>query len=501
MASEICPPAGVIDIGSNTARLVVYNWRSPYDLLPIAEVKTVLRLDRELGEERRMSRQASDRMEETLVDYLSVVRGTGARHTIAVATAAVRDAVNGREIADELSRSLGITIRVLTGQEEASLAFAGSVYALPVTDGMLCDVGGGSMEVSQFKDRKLERWWSMPLGGLRLADRFLKSDPPSSGEVERLVEHLLETFESAELPAMGLAGGWLICTGGSVRNMAKIDRRGRSTRINRLHGYEIKAKKVSELTRQLCVSPSGERRHIKGLNPERTDSIAGGALAIRTLVDYLGASGVTVSGRGLREGLLLEYFGAEVPSIPHIRNESITSFAARFTTWNETRAKRRHDICTALARALDIAGGSEMVDLVGYAALLLDSGSSIDFYNRCDHAATLIEEGDLSGFTHREIALMAAISRGRDKSSVNGTMHYPLEEGDAQLVRQAGTVLAIGDEVEMRTPDGQSEEPGIRITGQKLIVSGADLGAWKAGPLANRVREEFGRELVIKAPA
>jgi exopolyphosphatase/guanosine-5'-triphosphate,3'-diphosphate pyrophosphatase len=491
----------VIDIGSNTARLVVYDWRSPYDLLPIAEVKTVLRLDRELGEDRAMSRPAVERMEEALADYLSVARGTGAHHTIAVATAAVRDAVNGREIAAELSHRLGITLRVLTGQEEASLAFAGSVYALPVTDGMLCDVGGGSMEASEFEDRKLKRSWSMPLGGLRLADRFLKSDPPSPGEIEKLVEHVLDTFDSAKLPAMALAGQWLVCTGGSVRNMAKIDRRGRSTRINRLHGYDIKAKKVRELTRQLCASPSDERRHIKGLNPERTDSIAGGALAIHTLVDYLGANGVMVSGRGLREGLLLEYFGAEVPSIQRVRNESITSLAARFSTWDAGRAKRRQEIATSLARALDVAGGDKTVELVGHTAVLLDSGSSIDFYNRCDHAATLIEEGDLSGFTHREIALMAAISRGRDKSGVDVTEYHPLDRDDAATVEQAGTVLAIADEVEMRMAGSPGGGPAIRVTEQKLVLGGADLGAWKPGVIADRVRAAFERELAVKAPA
>src|SRR5207247_1382702 len=136
--------------------------------------------------------------------------------------------------------------------------FLGAVRGLPVERGVLFDLGGGSMQVSHFRHRRLARSVSLPLGSLRLSDAFLRSDPPTAREVRRLREHAREALERAGVEPLE-KGEELVGTGGTLRNLAKIDRRSRADYpISRLHGYELGRRRVKEITGLLA-----ERRQKK----------------------------------------------------------------------------------------------------------------------------------------------------------------------------------------------------------------------------------------------
>ncbi len=104
---------------------------------------------------------------------------------IAVATSAVRDAADGHELV-ERAHHLGVPLQTIDGDHEAMLGFYGAVHDLPVTSGFTFDVGGGSAEITAFRDRRLVRSWSVPMGSLRMSDRYLASDPPTDGELRSL---------------------------------------------------------------------------------------------------------------------------------------------------------------------------------------------------------------------------------------------------------------------------------------------------------------------------
>src|SRR5204862_7745205 len=113
-----------------------------------------------------------------------------------------------------------------------------------VENGWVLDVGGGSLEILRFRDRESIGSWTLPLGGLRLSDRFLKSDPPTREEVGRLRDHVTRTLVAAGIEP--LAGGErVVGTGGTIRNLAKMDRRKRPYPIPRLHGYVLTTKRLS----------------------------------------------------------------------------------------------------------------------------------------------------------------------------------------------------------------------------------------------------------------
>src|SRR4029077_9732140 len=129
-----------------------------------------------------------------LHDFIAIAAGSGAARTIALATAAVREAANGPQFVARLRQQTGLDIRIIDGDEEARLAFSGAVNGLPIEHGLLLDVGGGSLEGAHFRNRKPQQEWTLPLGSLRLTDRFLKADPAKPGEVTALVEHVATTL-------------------------------------------------------------------------------------------------------------------------------------------------------------------------------------------------------------------------------------------------------------------------------------------------------------------
>src|SRR5207244_12178943 len=148
----------------------------------------------------------------------------GPERTIAVATAAVREASNGDELIDAARQQLGLEVDIADGVDEAQFGFLGAVHGLPIEHGIVLDVGGGSLQLVHFRNRRLERSWSLKLGALRLSDQFLKSDPPSRGEMRSLKQHVYETLEKSGVRPLQ-PDERLVGTGGTVRNLAKIDRR------------------------------------------------------------------------------------------------------------------------------------------------------------------------------------------------------------------------------------------------------------------------------------
>src|SRR5207302_9664325 len=123
--------------------------------------------------EGELSPETMDRTLRILHGFLAVAETSGAERTVAVATAAVREAANGDELIQRTRRELGIPVDIADGDEEARFGFLGAVHGLPVQDGIVLDVGGGSLQLIHFRERRLERSWSLPLGALRLSDRFL----------------------------------------------------------------------------------------------------------------------------------------------------------------------------------------------------------------------------------------------------------------------------------------------------------------------------------------
>jgi exopolyphosphatase/guanosine-5'-triphosphate,3'-diphosphate pyrophosphatase len=462
----------------------------------LGEARTPLRLASDLAATCTLGPAAFERTAECLEDFLAQARSGGAARMVAVATAAVRDATNGEEFIERVRRRTKIDIEVIDGDREAALAFMGAVHSLPVESGMLLDVGGGSIELSRFKDRAMQKAWTLPLGSLLLTDRFLAEDPPARGERRRLIEHISETLEEATVPSLP-RGGRLVGTGGTIRNLAKMDRRERSYPLTRLHGYILSIGRIEELATLLSSRPLAKRTQLSGLNPDRADSIVGGAIVVRTIMDAIGADEVTVSGKGLREGLAMEALGNEMPSPDVVRHASLESLAGRFGSWDRGRAERRSALATELFETVAPDREPDAAEMLRHAATIIDVGATIDAYNRHEHAASTILTGDLSGYSHPQLALIAAILRRADKEDA-GLKPYRslLRSYDPATLTRAAVSLAVADEIDLRLPAGTSVS--LRTTKSTISAVGPlTPGRWSE-LLSSRARVVLGRGFAVK---
>jgi len=490
-------PIAVIDIGSNSCRIVVLR-ASGGHLEILVDSRAPLRLERDLQADGALSPHALDRTAAVMRDFGAIARSAGAARTIAVATSAVREATNGEEVVETVRRASGLDLEVITGDEEARYAFLGSIHGLEADSGLVADVGGGSLELSRFSGRRLERAWTLPLGALRVSDRFLQDDPPAGSDLELLRAYAAGSLEQAGIPALG-SKEVMVGTGGTIRNLAKLDHRSRSYPIRRLHGYVLPRKRIQELEEVMAGRRSTRRAAMAGLNKDRADSIVGGAVTLLVLMEAAGADQVIVSGQGLREGVAFHAIGEEPPPVAEVRASSLRAVASRFSTWDERRAARRAEIASGLLAAVEPDATGAARERIRHAATILDAGTSVDYYQRHRHAAQIVTEADLEGFSHRKLAMLAAVIRSAGDDGVSWREYRPLLSSDDRtpVARQA-TILAVADEIEHRLePDAPAT--GLREDRRKTVVLWAPVfDPLKRESLARRFARVFGKRLEIR---
>lgn len=487
----------VIDIGSNSGRVVVYQPERAGRFRILAGTRAALRLVREVDGTHGLTAEAIERTLEALSDFKAIFVGAGAGRIVAVATAAVRDAQNAPELLLRIREALGVDVRIISGEEEAWYGFLGAVHGLPVEHGVLFDLGGGSMQVSHFQDRTLVRSVSLPLGSLRLSDAFLHSDPPKTSEVKKLQAHVRETLDRAAVGPL-LTGEALVGTGGTVRNLAKVDRLARDYPLTRLHGYVISRGHVNDLAALLASRKLKQRREIPGLNDDRGDSIVGGALAVETLIELIEAREVIVSGQGVREGLVLGGHEKALPPPAAVREASVAALASRFVVWNKSTADRRVAVADLLHKTLEPGAPAELREALRHAARLLDIGRSVDFFDRHEHAADMAIETDLAGFSHRDLALVSSVLRhAGDEDTPEKKLSPLVTADDIPAIERAAVLLRVADDIEERCPPGIPLTLECRRGPREVAVSVPQLVAWRPRKIAARFERAFGLALAV----
>ena len=492
-------PVAVIDIGSNSGRVVVYRRDEAGMLRILSTTRAALRLVSDVDSAHALGPEAVERALLALRDFNAVARGAGARRIFAVATAAMRDAANGRELIERVRRETGIEIEIIDGEREALYGLRGGISGLPVENGLFFDVGGGSMQVTRFRARRLVQAWSFPLGSLRLSGRFLASDPPTRGEIRALRDHVKDVLFAIGPQLLG-SGEALVGTGGTLRNLAKIDRRQREYPITRVHGYALERPRLAEVVSLLATRKVKRRDEISGLSGERGDSIVGGGLAIEVLAAEVGAPEVLVSGQGVREGLVQSLFDPEAPSVQSVRDASLRSLTSRFAGWDERTARVRAQVAAVLGNALGVRADREVGAALGRAAQVMDIGRSVDFFDRHEHAARIVLATEVFGFSHREIALTAAVIAAAGDENEAGKALAPLvQKDDRAQVESAGVILTLADDIVERCPPEATVTVDATTGPAGFVVTVPALGNWRPRKVGARFERVLGMPLTVRA--
>jgi len=487
-------PVAVIDMGSNSGRVVVYQLDSAGCLRVLAGTRAALRLVHDVDEKHRLDEDSMARVMVALRDFVAIARGAEAGRIAAVATAAIREAENGELFIERIRRELDIDVEIIDGEREAYLGCLGALRGLPVDNGLVFDLGGGSMQVTRVRQRQVGRSTSLSIGALRLSETFLGGDPPRRGDIRRLREHVADELAGARLARLR-RGERLVGTGGTLRNLAKIDQRARDYPISRVHGYPLDAERLRAIARKLASLPLARRDSIPGLSADRADSIVGGALAIEVLCDTVGATEVLVSGEGVREGLAHDLFGVELPDVAGVRESSVASLTGRFEGWTAELAERRRSVAASLLRGLERKPDPATAGALDLAARILDIGRSIDFFDRYAHAADIVLAADLDGYLHPELAMTAAVLRGARDRRLDLAPFAPLGV-EREPVHRGGVLLALADDIVERCPGSGPIGVEVAVRGTvRVRVTG--LAGWRPRTIATRFERTFGKPLEV----
>jgi exopolyphosphatase/guanosine-5'-triphosphate,3'-diphosphate pyrophosphatase len=505
---------GIIDLGSNSARLMVVNFKPGYAYRITDELSRRVRLSEGAAAGGQIRPAAAVRAVETVRMFKAFCDAHSIKHLVPVATAAVRDAQNQREFLAEIRTATGVRFRVLSGEEEAYYGALGVVNGLGLRNGFVMDLGGGSAEVSQVAAGKFRRGRTTPLGSVRLTEMFFDgAERVKGGDVNRLEQYAAAGFEAIQWMDLDQVrgDGQFVGVGGTVRALARIDRELRAYPFELVNGYQLELKRLDALIERLVDLPVSERaRQLPGLQADRADIILAGALVWRAALRRAGARSVLVCGHGLREGLFFREFlaPADPPVLPTLRQFSVLNLG-RLYNYDAVHADHVTRLSLSLFDQLaDRHGyGASERDCLWAAAQLHDIGTVVDYYDHHKHSAYIILSAGLPGYSHRETTLIALLCLyHRKMPPALEDLSILSEPDDFQRVGRLASLLRLAEYLDRSRTQVVSRlrlrfdgDQNVRLLARARPGADTRVEIWEAQRNADLFEEAFGCKLEIKA--
>ncbi len=449
------PRLAAIDIGTNSIRLAVVEVDADGSYRLLDEDREMTRLGRGLYSSGHLGEGPMEQSLQALGKMKAIADGFGVAELRAIATSAVREASNGRDFVREAWRRHRLRIEVVPAEEEARLAFRSVTRHYDLDDRLtaIVDIGGGSAEVVLAAGGLVEQVVSLPLGAVRLTERFGKSDPLRPKHWKALRRAIDQAIKDA-IGKPPFAAPLMIGSGGTFTNLAEMAQAERDGKVTNARDYALSRAEVKRTLDRLRETPLDARRRIPGLNPARADIILAGVAVVSRLTKWLGTQRVMVNDRGVRDGVLLsmidERGGTPAPAkdLQPDRLEAVRRFARK------CRSNERHceHVAALAAEMFDALRDAYALppngrDILRAAALLHDIGYLINHEEHHKHAYHLIMHADLRGFSKREVELIANVARYH-RRAVPKKAHANfagLEKGERRLVRRLAGILRVAD--------------------------------------------------------
>lgn len=292
-----------LDLGSNTSLLLVAEVEGGVLKRVLHDETIITRMGQGVHANRRFHPEALARLDECFANYAQTIAKFQCQHTVAVATSAARDVSNGEELI-KLGKKHNIPIHIISGEKEAALTFKGALCDRAHTEGMaVIDVGGGSTEIISQANGSA-KGTSVDVGSVRLTELFVAHDPVTSDEMKKVSEYAAQAFARAPLPRTNFKE--VVAVAGTPTTLAALDQET-DFREDLVHGYKMSLAKIEQWIEKLSRLTVSERQGLKGMQPKRADVIVTGSMILATAIRALEKKEVTVSTRGVRYGVALEW--------------------------------------------------------------------------------------------------------------------------------------------------------------------------------------------------
>ena len=430
---------GVVDVGSNSVRLVVFDGaaRSPAYFY---NEKVMAGLGAEMASTGRLNPTGVERAFAALSRFAALAKGMDIEPLTCVATAAVREAEDGPAFQARVERETGIKMWVIDGEEEARLSAQGVLLGWPGANGLVCDIGGNSMELAELKDGKVGRRVTSQLGPFRL-QQVKGGKEGLKGHIRAIMSDLADT--------MGKDHERIYLVGGSWRAIARLDMERSSYPMTVLHEYRMTPDAVADTVGWIASNDLGELRGRVGISSSRMELVPLASQVLSELVDTFAPKELAISSYGIREGLLYEHMSDA------LRKRDPLIEAARFT---ERQMARMPGFGKKLHQFLLPVFGRIMPErdrLIHAACLLHDTTWRAHPDYRAEACFDNVTRANMAALSHPERVFLGLALLHRYKNSRSGSMMAPLfkllsedEIRDAEILGKAmrfGAMFSIDD--------------------------------------------------------
>jgi exopolyphosphatase / guanosine-5'-triphosphate,3'-diphosphate pyrophosphatase len=512
-----------IDIGSNSIKMVVVEAASSDSFAVLAREKEVVRLGHDTLREGHLSPAAIARAASCIGRFRSIAEARGAEHLITIATASVREAHNSAEFINEVQKSTGVRVEVLSGLEEARLIGLAAAQGCGrgSTSLLNIDIGGGSTEYSLMSEGVPVELFSVKLGAVGLTEQLIANDPVKPKELRAIREEIRAALER---PSRELRGRlWQLATGTSGTIIAI----GEALRLRRLRsaspieqsaqpaGVEITLNELERFNERVASMNAQERRSVPGISAQRAEIIVAGGQILEGSMRALNINTLRTCDWALREGAIIdrlrEMEAESRPPVPDTIDPRLLGVHAvgRRFGYEEAHA---HVVASFAEKIFDHLAQHFKLSrhhrtMLSAAALLHDIGYHIAQESHHRHSLYLIKHSELTGFSEAEREVIANVARYHRRAlpKERHPDYAALGEQDRETVWRLGGILRVADAFD-RSHDGSVRDLSCERVGRDIHIQlrsehSCQKEIWAAEQKRDMFEEAFGGKLTFSRRA
>ena len=440
---------GIIDLGSNTARLVIVEMLGDGHFVVIDQIKESVRLGKDMERDGFLKPQRIAETIKTLKMFRKLCDAYEIERIIAVATAAVRRAKNQRSFLDEIVANTGIKLKVLSAEEEAPYVYRGVINTMDVPKGLIVEIGGGSTKVIYYNRRNLLNYETLPFGAVTLTDLFGGDGMSPEEQTKKIEEFILEQLERIDWLKTIDPETQLIGCGGSFRNLCKIVKMKKKCPLAVLHNYNITTEEFEDVY-SMFRGMNLENKRIKGISMQRAELLPSAFAIAHSFVKHLNFEKMVISACGLREGIMFNYavpLTMEKP-ISDVLTYSLQTLV-KYHGRNEKHSEQVANLSAQLFKQLRVLHKfpRQCLKILKVAAYLHNVGTTIKYYDYQKHTGYIILNSSLYGISQRDIVLAALVVSNykNDDFTLAELARYRefISEEDVEIIRKLGVILRI----------------------------------------------------------
>ncbi|MGC3972050.1 MAG: Ppx/GppA phosphatase family protein [Pirellulales bacterium] len=509
LSPELSHRLAAIDIGSNSLRLIVAEALRDGQYRVLDEEKETTRLAGKLSSTGRLDPEAVERAMTALKRMKQIADGYQVNELKCIATCAVREADDGEEFRRRCKQEIGLDIEVISGEQEAHLAFfsVARAFRLDGKDTAVCDIGGGSTEIILASGNIVEAVCTTPLGAVRLTEMFADEQGQFGDNYEKMIAWIDRELKRRTKQAI-LQPHLMIGSGGTFTAIADIVAAGRGQAGTPRRGFELTRAEVSHLADRLRKMSPKARRGMPGLSPDRADIITAGVSIVDRLMQHFRVNRVQVHDRGVRDGLLLTMIDRTLGpqgDNPHDQEAAIERFAVSCGT-DVKHGKQVAKLAGMMLSQLIGTHGLTTEDhpLLEAAARLQDVGYLINYDQHHKHSYHLILNSRLAGFKPGDLEIIANVARyhrgALPKKDHSG--YGRLAKPDRKRVKMLAGILRIAgglDRSNSQNVQGiQVVEHDGRITLRVVAQNNPEVDIWAAVRRTELFEKAFDAKVAIE---